>query len=64
MNSFDGVFLSLVAAAMLGLNTAVIRRAVLKASAYNGVMISIPLSIPIFISFDGYGPTKQTFRVF
>ena len=48
MNSFNGVFLSLAAAAMLGLNTAVIRRGVLKTSAYNGMMISIPLSIPVF----------------
>ena len=48
MNSFNGVFLSLAAAAMLGLNTAVVRRGVLKTSAYNGMMISIPLSIPVF----------------
>jgi drug/metabolite transporter (DMT)-like permease len=48
MNSFNGVFLSLAAAAMLGLNTAVVRRGVLKTSAYNGMIISIPLSIPVF----------------
>ena len=48
MSSFNGVFLSLAAAAMLGLNTAVVRRGVLKTSAYNGMIISIPLSIPVF----------------
>ena len=48
MNFFNGVFLSLAAAAMLGLNTAVVRRGVLKTSAYNGMIISIPLSIPVF----------------
>ena len=48
MNSFNGVFLSLAAAAMLGLNTAVVRRGVLKTSAYNCMIISIPLSIPVF----------------
>ena len=33
---------------MLGLNTAVVRRSMLRASAYNGIVISIVLSVPLF----------------
>ena len=44
----NGAFLALAAAAMLGLNTAVVRRSMLRASAYNGIVISILLSVPIF----------------
>lgn len=44
----SGALLALGAAAMLGLNTAVVRRGVLRASAYNGIVISILLSVPLF----------------
>ena len=44
----SGALLALAAAAMLGLNTAVVRRSMLRASAYNGIVISILLSVPIF----------------
>ena len=33
---------------MLGLNSAVVRRGVLRASAYDGIVISIVLSVPVF----------------
>ncbi len=33
---------------MLGLNTAIVRRSVLRASAYDGIVLSIGLSVPIF----------------
>ena len=39
----SGALLALAAAAMLGLNTAVVRRSMLRASAYNGIVISIVL---------------------
>ena len=44
----SGALLALAGAAMLGLNTAVVRRGVLRASAYNGIVISILLSVPVF----------------
>ena len=44
----DGALLALSAAAMLGLNTAIVRRSVLLASAYDGIVISIVLSVPVF----------------
>lgn len=44
----SGALLALAGAAMLGLNTAVVRRGVLRASAYNGIVISIVLSVPAF----------------
>lgn len=44
----SGALLALAGAAMLGLNTAVARRGVLRASAYNGIVISILLSVPVF----------------
>ena len=44
----SGALLALAAASMLGLNTAVVRRGVLRASAYNGIVISIVLSVPLF----------------
>ena len=47
----SGALLALAAAAMLGLNTAVVRRGVLRASAYNGIVISILLSVPLFALF-------------
>jgi drug/metabolite transporter (DMT)-like permease len=45
-----GVFFAIAGAAMLGLNTALVRRGVLRASAYNGIVISLILSVPIFAS--------------
>ena len=44
----SGALLAIAAAAMLGLNTAVVRRSMLRASAYNGIVISIVLSVPLF----------------
>ncbi len=44
----SGALLALSAAAMLGLNTAIVRRSVLRASAYDGIVISIVLSVPVF----------------
>ncbi|MDE2838784.1 MAG: DMT family transporter [Chloroflexota bacterium] len=45
----SGALLALGAAAMLGLNTAVVRRSMLRASAYNGIVITILLSVPLFV---------------
>lgn len=44
----SGALLALAAAAMLGLNTAIVRRSVLRASAYDGIVISMALSVPLF----------------
>ncbi len=44
----DGALLALSAAAMLGLNTAIVRRSVLLASAYDGIVISILFAVPVF----------------
>ena len=44
----SGALLALAAAAMLGLNTAIVRRSVLRASAYDGIVLSIGLSVPLF----------------
>lgn len=44
----SGALLALSAAAMLGLNTAVVRRGVLRASAYDGIVISIVFAVPVF----------------
>ncbi len=44
----SGALLALGAAAALGLNTAIVRRSMLRASAYNGIVISILLSVPLF----------------
>ena len=44
----SGALLALGAAAALGLNTAIVRRGVLRASAYNGIVISILLAVPLF----------------
>ena len=44
----SGALLAVSAAAILGLNTAIVRRSVLRASAYDGIVISIVLAVPIF----------------
>ena len=44
-----GSILSLISAAFFGLNSAAIRRAVLTGSVLQGVAISVPLGVPVFV---------------
>lgn len=46
-----GALLALASAAFFGLNNATVRRGVLKASALQGMAITVPLGVPIFLAF-------------
>ena len=60
----DGALLAISAAAMLGLNTAVVRRSVLLASAYDGIVISILFAVPVFALLAYSSGQFQDFSVF